>query len=171
MSHKLGHSNLTVNGYGCFLCSIATLYQNSPIELLGVPGGFTDAGTLVSGELAKHCGGIAMPKTTEAPVGWCIAMTDHYASQGFPTHYFCVNMQTHEQIDPLKFPGAIEPLTFSIKEFRQFTNTMLETNKPVDTISSVTTVETNPVKKLSERALERKNKRLQEQQNKMSDTV
>jgi hypothetical protein len=128
---KLGTSKLTVQGYGCFLCSIATLYQRHPEELLQVPGAFVGSGNLVSGVLAKYCGGEAKPATTKPPKGWCIAMTDHYKDAGFPTHFFCVNPDTKEQIDPLDFPAKVEPLGYRIVQYRPFTNTVLDTSKPV----------------------------------------
>jgi hypothetical protein len=121
----LGKSKLTIHGYGCFLVSIANLYGRHPTELLNVTGGVTSTGLVVSGVLAKYCGGVASSPTKVAPKGWCIAMTDKYKEQGFPTHFFCVNMDTKEQIDPLDFPAQIEPLTYPIVEYRPFTNVKL----------------------------------------------
>lgn len=128
---KLGKSKLTVSGFGCFVCSIATLYQRHPEELLAVTGGIQNDGNLISDVLARACGGRALPGTTKPPTGWCIAKTDHYASAGYPTHFFCVNPQTREQIDPLDLPAKVEPLTYRILEYRPFTNTVLDTSAPV----------------------------------------
>ncbi len=122
----LGKSKLTVHGYGCFVCSIATLYQIDPAELLEVPKAFTKEGLLDSSKLAQFCGG-EVTKKLIAPDGWCIAMTDHYKDQGFETHFFCVNTQTNEMVDPLKFPARIEPISYKIKHYRVFTNTVLDT--------------------------------------------
>ena len=80
--------------------------------------------------LARACGGDYKGVMAEPDHGWQIAMTDHYAPLGYPTHFFCVNMDTHEQIDPLKFPAVIEPLTYSIKELRGFTGVVLGTERP-----------------------------------------
>lgn len=130
-NQRLGGSKLTVNGYGCFLCSIATIYQRPVTELLKVPGAFVGDGNLVSSVLAKHCGGEAKPATTTPPKGWCIAMTDHYKDAGFPTHFFCVNPDTKEQIDPLDLPAKVEPLSYKIVQYRPFTNPALDTTAPV----------------------------------------
>jgi hypothetical protein len=157
-NQKLGKSSLTVGDYGCFLCSIATLYQKSPAELLGVAEAFDDQGILNSNILAQCCGGTAGTKTTDAPEGWCIAQTDHYASKGFTQHFFCVNVKTKEQIDPLKFPAAIEPLTFNIQSYRPFTNVALTSGT---TPSMNTSTKPASPKKASDRAADRKNKRLQ----------
>lgn len=121
---RLGKSKLLVPGYGCFVMSLANLYQRDPLELLKVPGGITDGGLVVSSVIAKHCGGEALPKTITPPQGWCIAVTNKYAPD-FPTHFFCVNMTTKQQIDPLDFPAQVEPLTYPIVEYRPFTNIKL----------------------------------------------
>jgi len=123
----LGTSNLTIHGYGCFLCSIATLYQHSPVELLKVPGGFTQDGLLIPDVLAKACEGGSLG-TQSLPSGgmWQIAMTDHYAHLGYPTHFFCMNPDAKEQIDPLKFPCVVEPLSYNIVQYRPFTNVKLD---------------------------------------------
>lgn len=118
----LGNSKLTIHGYGCFLVSIANLYGVHPRTLLQVWGGITDTGLVVSGKLAEYCGGKALKRTKKAPKGWCIAMTDYYKKQGYPTHFFCVNMDAKVQVDPLDFPAKIEPLTYPIVEYRPFTN-------------------------------------------------
>lgn len=51
-------------------------------------------------------------------------MTNKFAPD-FPTHFFCVNMDTKQQIDPLDFPAQIEPLTYPIVEYRPFTKVTL----------------------------------------------
>jgi hypothetical protein len=127
---KLGKSKLTIGGFGCFLCSIATLYQRDPRDLLNIAGGVTDAGLVDSDRLARACGGSAERKTGIIPKGWCIAMTRDYAEQGYPTHFFCVNMDKGEQvdqIDPLDYPAKPEPLTYKIDHFRPFANVVLNT--------------------------------------------
>lgn len=130
---KLGTSKLTVNGYGCFLCSIATLYQKPVTDLLNVQGAFVGDGNLVSQVLAKYCGGAALPpQTTPNPLNqWQIAVTDHYKDAGFSTHFFLYNHQTNEQIDPLDFPAKVEKRTYNIIQYRPFTNPVLDTAQPV----------------------------------------
>ena len=123
--YRLGKSKLTIYGYGCFLVSIASLYQKSPLELLKSSGGVTDGGLVDASRIAKYCGGDALPRTTVPPQGWCIAMTNKYAPD-FPTHFFCVNAQTKQQIDPLDYPAQIEPLSYPIVEYRPFTNVRLQ---------------------------------------------
>ncbi len=118
----LGNSNLTVHGYGCFLVSMANLFQRSPVELLSVPNGITPDGLLNASVIAKYCGG-AYTGQFDSGLGWQIAQTDHYAPQGFPTHFFLVNQQTKEQVDPLDFPAKVEPLTYHIVNVRVFTGT------------------------------------------------
>ncbi len=120
----LGPSQVTVHGFGCFLCSIATLYQVSPKNLLKVPGAFNAEGDLIAAILAKACGGTYLGIVKDI-FGWGIAMTDFYAHLGYPTHFFCVNLQTREMIDPLKFPAKIEPLTYNITQLRDFTGIRL----------------------------------------------
>lgn len=156
-NQKLGKSTLTVDGYGCFLCSIATLYQKSPAELLAVTAAFDDQGILNSGILATFCGGSAGAKVTEPPEGWCIAQTDHYASKGFTQHFFCVNVQTKEQIDPLAFPATIAPLTFAIQSYRPFSNVMLKSGTATEPTKDPAKPATP--KSAADRAAERKNKR------------
>ncbi len=96
-------------------------------------------------------------KTNDAPAGWCIAQTDHYASKGFTQHFFCVNVQTKEQIDPLKFPAVIEPLTFAIQSYRPFTNVVLKSGAQVQPTNADTKPTSNTA---TDRAAARKNKRL-----------
>lgn len=123
----LGPSPLTVHSDGCFLCSIATLYQRPVTELLGVQGAFTATGALVSEVLAQHCGGDAQAPTIDHLQGWMIAQTDHYAPH-YPTHFFCINLDTKQMIDPLDFPAVVKPNdgTYHIVNFRPFTNTKLD---------------------------------------------
>lgn len=158
-TRTLGKSTLNVEGYGCFLCSIATLYQKSPTELLGVSEAFDADGILNSGILAQSCGGSAGAKVADAPEGWCIAQTDHYASKGFTKHFFCVNVQTKEQIDPLAFPVVIQPLTFAIQSYRPFTNVALKSGAVTE--PAKTPDKPTAPKKAADRAADRKNKRLQ----------
>lgn len=123
----LGDSQLTIHGYGCFLVSLANLYQKQPVELLSIPKAFTPDGLLIASVIASYCGGEALPPQSSPPAlnQWCIAMTDHYAAQGYPTHFFCYNYQTDEMIDPLKFPAVIEKRTYKIKQYRPFSNPKL----------------------------------------------
>lgn len=122
---KLGDSNLTIHGYGCFLTSLANLFQKSPVELLKIKGGINADGLLIASVIAKECGGeyLGQAQTGE---GWQIAQTDHYTAQGFPTHFFCVNLQTKQQIDPLKFPAIVEPLKYKIVNVRVFKGQVLK---------------------------------------------
>lgn len=120
----LGVSKLTVHGYGCFLVSMANLFQKSPIELLSVSNGITPDGLLNASVMAKYCGGEYLGQKTTGQ-GWQIAQTDHYAAQGFSTHFFCVNLQERKQIDPLNFPAKVEPLSYRIVNIRIFTDVAL----------------------------------------------
>lgn len=129
-SLKLGKSKLSVTGYGCFATSLGTLFQKSLAEILAIPGGITAEGLVVSGVIARACMSSALPATTIPPKGWCIAMTNKYAAQGFPTHFFCVNNDTKQQIDPLDFPAQVEPLSYPIVDYRPFTRVALVTSKP-----------------------------------------
>lgn len=115
----LGPSRLKVGGYGCFIASLATIFQKPLQELLNVPGGVDANGNTNSSVIAAYCQGEALPPTTLPQKGWCIGVTDHFAPQ-FPTHFVCVNMDTKQQIDPLDFPAKPEPLTYKIKQFRPF---------------------------------------------------
>ena len=97
------------------------------MDLMRVKGGITDDGLVVSSLLASSCGGAALPAQKSKPVlnQWCIAVTDHYAAQGYPTHFFCYNPETDQRIDPLDFPAVIEKNTYRITEYRPFTNVKL----------------------------------------------
>lgn len=117
----LGNTKMTIYGFGCFLCSIGMLYQWHPRSLMAVQGGIIgSSGLLVSSVLAKACGGAALPQTTVPPQGWCIAVTNKYAPK-YPTHFFCVHPQKKLQIDPLRFPAGVQPLTYPIVAYRPFT--------------------------------------------------
>lgn len=118
---KLGRSKLTVPGYGCFAVALGTLYQKPLKEILAIPGGITDDGLVVASVIARACGGVAMPATNAVQDGWCIAVTDKYALQGFPTHFFLVNKKANQQIDPLDYPAQVETLSYPIREYRPFT--------------------------------------------------
>lgn len=117
----LGQSHLTVGGFGCFLCSLATIYQRSPQSLLSIPNAVTPEGLLIASVIASNCGGEALPATNVPPQGWCIAQTDHYAPLGFSTHFFVCNPQANQMVDPLKFPALIEPISYHIVNYRPFT--------------------------------------------------
>lgn len=119
-------SKLPIGGYGCFLCAIGTLYQIHPLTLLKVQGGMRQDGNLVSSILAKSAGGTARQETSSPINGWQIAVTNHYAPQ-FPTHFFCVNPEKNEMIDPLDYPTKVRPLTYKILKYRPFSNILLNT--------------------------------------------
>lgn len=133
---RLGASKLTMGTDGCFVTAIAMLYQVSPIFLLSVPNGINDSGNCFSNTLARACGGEALDPTTEAPKGWCIGVTDHFAPQS-PTHFLCVNMDLGLQIDPLDLPAGVEPLSYKIIRFRPFTNIKLDTTPVADPFADV----------------------------------
>ena len=124
---KLGASNLTVGADGCFLCSLATLYQHSPVELLKVPGAFLPSGLLIPEVIAAYCGGAVSASDPSMLVSdpnkhWCIGMTNHYASVGYPTHFFLVNEATKQMVDPLCFPALVSGLNYNVVQYRYFTN-------------------------------------------------
>lgn len=128
-SWKLGKSKLNIAGYGCFASSLSTLFQKPLADILAIKGGITDDGMVVASVIAKACGGVSSPAINIAPKGWCIAVTNKYAPQGFPTHFICVNMDTKQQIDPLDFPAQVEPLSYPIVEYRPFTGVKLVTSQ------------------------------------------
>jgi hypothetical protein len=118
---NLGPSKLHIGGYGCFLMSLATFFQKSPLELLKIPNGILSSGDLISSVIAKECGGGVLPATTRPPQEWCIGVTDRYKPQ-FPTHFLLVNPKTGQQIDPLDFPAKPEPISYTFTQYRPFTN-------------------------------------------------
>ena len=130
-SLNLGKSKLTINGYGCLLVSVATLFQRDPVDILKAPGCITDAGLSVLAKMAAFCGGVYKGESDMAPAGWCIAVTDHYKPQGVDTHFFCVNKALGLQIDPLDKNPAPEPLTYKILKYRLFNGAVLGTSAPV----------------------------------------
>lgn len=119
---RLGKSKLTIGSHGCFLVALANLFQIHPLELLKIPGAVTPEGLVVSSVIAIACGGKALPPTKVAPKGWCIAVTDHYTSQGFPTHFFdcLVDIDKRLEVDPLDPKPQIESLIYKIVEYRPF---------------------------------------------------
>jgi len=129
---KIGQSNLTVHGFGCFVVSIANLFQKQPETLLNVIGGYTPEGLLYAKVLAKECGGEYIGRATTGE-GWQIAQTDHYQRQGYETHFFCVNLEKRQMIDPLKFPATVETLAFRIVNVRVFTGVKLDTSVTIPT--------------------------------------
>lgn len=118
---NLGPSKLHIGGYGCFLMSLATFFQKSPLELLKIANAILPSGDLISSVIARECGGEALPATSIPPAGWCIGITDRYKPQ-FPTHFLLVNVTTGQQIDPLDFPAKPEPISYSFIKYRPFTN-------------------------------------------------
>ena len=130
---KVGGTSQTIYSVGCFGCSIATLYQVNPSILFKIKSAFNANGELDSKALAKFCGGDATGRTTTPPKGWCIAVTDFYAPKFFPTHFFVVNMDTKQMIDPLDYPAQIKPLRpdYRIKEFRTFSNIKFNPAEPL----------------------------------------
>lgn len=131
---RLGKSKLTVGSHGCFVSSLATLYQKTPEAILAIPGAINDNGYVNSHLVAKACGGLATAplfpgKESMLPKGWCIAMTDYYKQAGYPTHFFLVNVEKKLQIDPLDFPAQAEELVYPIVEYRPFTNVKFITQK------------------------------------------
>lgn len=119
---KLPNSNLTIGGWGCFLCSLSNLAGGKihPLELMKTPNGFVKGGLLVSGVLAQALGMERSETVKTAPKGWCIGVTDHYKNKGVPTHFVCVNMQTKKMIDPLAYPAKIEDNTYKYFQYRTF---------------------------------------------------
>ncbi len=113
-------SNLTIGNDGCLLCSMATLGQVSPVNLLNTVGGFVQGGLVVPDTLAKVMGMFYVGSTTVPPKGWCIGRTDAYASKGYPTHFLCVNVDTNQMVDPLHYPSGVETLTYHINQYRVF---------------------------------------------------
>lgn len=126
---NLGPSKLHIGGYGCFLMSLATLFQKSPLELLKIQGGILPSGDLISSVIATACHGEALKATTTPPQEWCIGVTDRYKPQ-FPTHFVLVNPKTNQQIDPLDFPAKPEPIGYHFIQYRPFTGGKLP-NEPI----------------------------------------
>lgn len=118
---KLGKTKMTIGSHGCFVCAIATLYQVHPLDILKIPGAITDKGLVVSGVIAKALGGTVSIED-EAPEGWCVAVTDEYDEQGYPTHFFPYNAEGTKRVDPLDMPANIETNDYRITKYRVFTN-------------------------------------------------
>ena len=114
----LPKSNLTMGNYGCYVTAISILGQVHPTSLL-INDNFANGGLLYSSRAAKTAG-MEYVRSSSKPSGWCIGVTDHYASNGFPTHFFVVNEELGLQIDPLEEKPAIEPLTYDCTQYRLF---------------------------------------------------
>lgn len=126
---KLGRTKLTMGSHGCLVSAMSTIYQSSPPAILKISGGITNDGLVVTGTVALALGGKALPATKVPPNGWCIAVTDFYKNAGYPTHFFVMNAQTKQQIDPLDLPARVEPLSYPIVEYRPFTNVRLKVDE------------------------------------------
>lgn len=129
--YVLGKTRLTIHGWGCYVVSLANLYQVHPLDILKIPGAVNSDGLVVSEIAAAHFGGkFTKVDPTQPPTGWCIAQTNAFAHLGYPTHFFCVNPQLQLQVDPLDFPAKYEKLTYPIVNYRVFTNTKLDHSIP-----------------------------------------
>lgn len=117
-------NKLTIGSHGCFVASMATLFQKPIEEILKIKNAIDKYGNLNSAIVAKACGGAALTATTTPPDGWCIAVTNQYAPT-FPTHFFLCNPKLKKQIDPLDFPCAPEKLSYPVIEYRPFTGIKL----------------------------------------------
>lgn len=125
----LPKSNLTMGNYGCYVTSIAILGQVHPVSLLKDKN-FAQGGLLYS-QYAAEDAGMTYKGAFRSPKGWCIGVTDHYKSQGFPTHFFVVNSELQLQVDPLKENPIIEPLTYSCMQYRLFDGVKFSQNGAV----------------------------------------
>lgn len=130
----LGKSKLTIGSHGCFVASLATLYQRAIPDILAIEGAVNSGGYVNSQLVAKKYNGnagapVKPGQEAQLPKGWCIAVTDHYKAAGYPTHFFCVNVEKKLQIDPLDFPAQPEELVYPIVEYRPFTNIKLVTQQ------------------------------------------
>ena len=121
---RLGKTRMTIGTHGCYVCALATLYQVHPLDILKIPGAITNDGLVVSSVVAAHFGGTFQFSNT-APKGWCVAVTDFYKPQDYPTHFFPFNAEKKTQIDPLDFPAKFEQAAYPITQYRVFTNTKL----------------------------------------------
>lgn len=115
-SRTLGKTKLTVGGYGCFFMSLCTIYQADPDEMLKHTELWDRNGNIKSDDFAKLFGGAAVTPQPQPPKGWCIAETSRYAPQS-PTHFFIVNMDARQEIDPLDLPARVESLSYDPKTF------------------------------------------------------
>lgn len=126
---NLPNTKYSIHGYGCFVMSLATLFQADPLAILEIPGAFDQDGLLRPGVIAEACGGQYIGKTPPGSKlkahGWQIGETDFYKNKGFKSHFFVVNFDTKQQIDPLKFPAVMEPLSYPITTIRVFTGSAL----------------------------------------------
>lgn len=121
---KLGQG-VTVGSHGCLLVSLSNLYQTPPEIILSGMHNISWNGEADTHRIAIKCGGEALPTTTKQPEGWCIAMTDYY-KKVFPTHFFCLNTDTNEMIDPLVNPPKRETNRYNVIAYRPFTNIKLD---------------------------------------------
>lgn len=119
-NEKLGNSKLTVGAAGCVVQSLATIFQVDPTVILAMKDCFNAKGEANIGEIVRRLGGKALPRTTKAPKGWCIAITDNYAPT-WPTHFFPVNVDAKKQVDPLDNPAKVEELAgYRITQYLPF---------------------------------------------------
>lgn len=98
----LGNSNLTIGADGCVITSLGMLSDRTPDDVNGTlrtHGGFQGA-AVIWNTAASVLGLVYDAETTRPTILPCIAVTDHYAHSGFPTHYF-VLLDNGQIIDPL----------------------------------------------------------------------
>ena len=118
----LGKSSLTMAGSGCFVCSLASLLDQSPditLEALNKAGAIDSWGKLLSDKAApalkmRYKGKAKnRPPDKDFPL---ICETDYYKNKGYPQHFF---LYMGKQImDPLN--GEIYDNFYPIVSYRLF---------------------------------------------------
>ena len=118
---KLGHTNLTIGGYGCLLTCISMLDGRCPKELNQIFSSgncFRDDGLIIWVNVEK-----TLNKTYSHVISTdylpCIAETNYYKNKGYPQHFFVIHkigLNSIEIADPLD--GQLKVNKYPIVSFR-----------------------------------------------------
>lgn len=109
--HFLGNSRLTIKGYGCVITSLGMMVNKNPDEVNAIlkrgnafPAGNPrngNEGSVVIWQPAARLLGMSYDASNTRPVRTpCLALTDHFARTGYPTHFF-VYLGNGRILDPL----------------------------------------------------------------------
>lgn len=98
----LGNSALTIGSDGCVITCFAMMTNLRPDQvnnLLKAHGAF-DQSRVIWDKSASALGLLFDPNVSKSVYATTLAVTNHYANQGFPTHYFIL-MPDGSIMDPL----------------------------------------------------------------------
>lgn len=110
-SHFLGNSRLTIKAAGCVITSLGMMVNKNPDEIntilrngkafpAGNPRNSAEGAIVIWQPAARLLDLDYDPSSTRPVKTPCLALTDHYAKTGYPTHFF-IYLGNNRIIDPL----------------------------------------------------------------------